>query len=283
MNTFTINTQLFASILVFSRALLLCGLMAAPTFAHSDVLLAEVGGQVAIGAAEDLDMEEGGPFFDLETRVFEGVMVAGNPVLPFNFDYERDEPGFSAQPTSVVPGSNPLPVNAAVSIATANVNFAGLLGNLFYWDGTGSPSFVTATSTQPNVVSTFDDPNFGITGPSGGMDDHPLFSINLPGAGTPANGVYVAAYTANVAGLAGSEPFYFVWLVDDLLVDGEAAEELEELLEAFENGGPEPIFGGKNFAFFEEGVEYVEATIPEPTSVVLAALALGAGWFIRKR
>jgi hypothetical protein len=42
-------------------------------FAHSDIFLTNVGGQVAVGGANDL---EGAPFFELTTHVFEGVMVS---------------------------------------------------------------------------------------------------------------------------------------------------------------------------------------------------------------
>lgn len=244
-----------------------------PASAHSDIFLAEVGGQVAVGAAADLDGLEGGPFYDLETRVFEGVMVAGG-TPPFFFDYQRAEPGFNAAPTSVVAGSNPLPANAAASLAFAPVTLAGQSSQLFYWDGTGAVDFQPVISPP---VSAVDNPNFGTTGGSGGMDEHPLFAINTPGISIPADGVYVMGLSASVAGLTDSTPFAIVWLVDQLLVDDDAAEELEGLLEAFEGGGDEPVFGGKNFAFYEEGVEFVAESIPEPTGLGLMCSMLLSG------
>ena len=57
---------------------------------------------------------------------------------------------------------------------------------------------------------------------------------------------------------------------------------MEELFEAFEEGGPAPIFGGKDFSFFEEATSFVEASVPEPSSMLLASLA-ALGFVLNKR
>jgi MYXO-CTERM domain-containing protein len=61
-----------------------------------------------------------------------------------------------------------------------------------------------------------------------------------------------------------------------LITNEDDVEELEELLEAYEEGGPAPVFGGKDFSFFEEAVEYVESIVPEPSSAGLAGMAVVA-------
>ena len=62
-----------------------------------------------------------------------------------------------------------------------------------------------------------------------------------------------------------------LFLADALLVDEDAAEELEEALEAGDF-----IVHGKDFRFFEEAVEYVQSTVavPEPGSLVLVGIGL---------
>jgi hypothetical protein len=72
-------------------------------------------------------------------------------------------------------------------------------------------------------------------------------------------------------------------LKDDLIASEADAAELEELSEAFDNGGPEPVFAGKNFAFFEEAVEFVAGQVPEPASASIAGLAAMALLAARRR
>jgi hypothetical protein len=116
----------------------------------------------------------------------------------------------------------------------------------------------------------FTDP----TSSDGALHVHPAYQLNRSGAGVPADGVYVAALTASVAGMDDSEPFYLVMLVDQLLVDDDAAEGLEE---TFEAGGTFYEAVGKDFGFYEEAVGYVETNVavPEPGAGALGILTAG--------
>lgn len=246
---------------------------------HSDVLLRSDGTQVLIGAAEDIDMEEGGPFFNLDTTTFEGVFLApAAPTPPFNFDFERDEPGFFNSPAATV-GQN-LPGNADVSIELTAFSLPSGTDDTFYWDGTGEVDFQPLSTAQSGVEFTFDfvtPAPFTTTAADGSLDDHPIFGLT----GGAADGVYLIGPSVTVGDLDASDPFYMAWLASSALSTEELAEELEEALEVFEEGGPDPVVGGVNFAFFEEAVEFAEA-IPEPTSAVLGALAL-VGLVARRR
>lgn len=239
--------------------------------AHSDVLLRSDGSRVVVGAAEDVDGEEGGPFFDLDTFVFEGVFL--NPAIPtppFGFDFERDEPGFFSG-TSVTVGQD-LPANADVSLSPAPISLPTGTDSVFYWDGAGEVDFQPLASAQPGVSFALDSPTFGSTSAASFLDDHPLFGLT----GGAADGVYLASFSAGVEGLEASTPFLTVWLAHTSLVDEATAETLEEALEEYEEGGPEPVVGGVNFAYFEEAVEFAQ-TVPEPSALLVAGLAAVAG------
>jgi hypothetical protein len=240
--------------------------------AHSDFFLTNVGGRVAVGGANDL--ETASPTFDLDTKVFEAVLVTGFP-LPL-VDYGRGEPGVFALPAgspNFPTGATALVGNAAVSFNSAAFMLNGQTDSLFHWDGSGAVDFRSVGTTQPDVAFSIDptplsDPTSG----DGALHVHPAYQLNRSGIGVPADGVYVAALTASVAGMDDSEPAYLVMLVDQLLVDDDAAEGLEE---TFDAGGTFYEAVGKDFGFYEEAVEYVEANVavPEPGAGVLGILA----------
>ncbi|MGL4513492.1 MAG: PEP-CTERM sorting domain-containing protein [Lacipirellulaceae bacterium] len=254
--------------------------LASPTFAqHSDVLVRVGGGQTLVGGAIDLESEEGGPFFNLEARVFEGVFVnPAMPTPPFGFDFERDEPGFYNDPTVTV-GDN-LPANTGLTLREDAFVLASGVDTTFFWSGAGEVDFQPLSRAQPGVDLTFapasPDP-FASTDTTGFVDDHPLFGLT----GGAADGVYLSRVRLTASGFGESEPFYFVWLASSVLTSDLDAEELEGLLEEFENGGPAPVFGGVDFSFYEEAVEFA-AAIPEPSSIVIAALGL-IGFACRSR
>ena len=101
------------------------------------------------------------------------------------------------------------------------------------------------------------------------LHEHPVFTIDNGGAGVPLDGVYLIAPTATVAGLTDSQPVYMVWLVDALFDEEDAAEGLEASLEQGQT-----VYLGKDFAFFEQAVDYVQnQLVPEPTSGLLSLLA----------
>ena len=243
-----------------------------PAFAaaqHSDVLLRSDGAQVVIGAAADLDAEEGGPFFDLETNVFEAVLLNPEvPSPPFFPDFETDEPGFFTSPS--VPVGQNLPANSLVTLTPSAFSVGAGNDTLHFWDGSGEVDFQPISVAQPGVTFEavedepllVDDVNF--------LDGHPIWSL----FGGAADGVYLTSYTASAPGLEASDPFFLVFLAESDLMLESQAEAVEEALEELEENGTPAIVGGIDFSFFEEAVEFVEA-IPEPTSLVLAALGLG--------
>lgn len=243
-------------------------------FAHSDVFLTNVGGQVTVGGANDLDSAN--PFYELTTHVFEGVMVTGYPPLGSN-DYGRGEPGFFA----LADGSADLPSGAAALAPNADVTINlpaftinGNSDTLFHWDGLGAVDFQpVATSSQPSVILSLDPNPIDSTASDGFLHAHPAYELDNGGTGVPADGVYLAAPTTSVAGMTDSEPFYLVWLVDHSLVDDDTAEGLEGILES---GGTYYPDVDKDFGFYVDAVDYVRTTfqVPEPTSRLLGVLAL---------
>jgi hypothetical protein len=239
---------------------------------HSDIFLASVGGQVAVGGANDLGTVDEN--YDLTTRLFEGLMVPDFP--PFDpADYGRDEPGVVALPAGHLgfpAGASALPTNAAVSVSFPTFTVAGNVDSLFYWDGVGSVDFEPASIAQPGVSFSLDNDPIGNTSDDGDLHVHPAFQIDNGGAGVPDDGVYLVAPIASVVGLDDSERFYMVWLVDALITDDEAAEEVEEAIEA---GTFEAL--GKNFEYFEHAAEYVQSNliVPEPVSGAIIAIAMG--------
>jgi hypothetical protein len=266
----------------FTKVFALCAVacFTAGAAAHSDVLLRAQGGKVVIGAADDLAAEEGGPFFDLDTKVFEGVFInPAMPTPPFGYDFERTEPGFFS--AAGLPVGDDLPANADIALSLSSFSIGAANDLAFYWDGTGEVDFQPLSIAQPGVSFTFAPMSptpFASTDGSGAVDDHPLFGLT----GGAADGVYLVSPVVSVTGLIDSDPFYMVWLASSVLVDDETAEELEGALELYEEGGPDPIVGGVNFAFFEEAVEFVGA-IPEPSTALLAMLATAVVGVTRRR
>ena len=247
-------------------------LLAVATHAHSDVFLAQVSGQVAVGGANELgEVDEN---FDLTTRVFEGVMISNFP--PFNpADYGRDEPGFVALASgnaALPPGASALSANSPVTIQLAPFTVGANSDTLFYWNGSGSVNFQPIATAQPGIGMSLDPNPIGTTSATGALHEHPAFMLDNGAAGVPADGVYLIAPTANIAGLADSQHFHMLWLVDSLLSDEDAAEGLED---TFANG--ETVYLGKDFGFFPAAISYVETNlVPEPTTGALCLLGLAS-------
>lgn len=250
---------------------------------HSDVLVTSVNGQVAIGAAEDIN----GPDedFNLDTNTFESILVPGfSPVTPA--DYESEAPGFfalnsignAAELAGL--GATALPSDTSLSIGLSNFSVDGAMSTLFYWDGTGNVDFAPA----PAGTSFAFDPaaDFATTNANGGFEDHPIYELDAA-TGVPADGVYLISPVVDVAGLTTSDNFFIVLLADALITGEDDAELVEEALEDLEEGlalDAVVDFGGgvmKDFAFYEAAVEFVEETvaIPEPTSLLLGLSSLG--------
>lgn len=278
-----VGALIFAAMTVFPVA---------AAWAHSDALLVAVGGQVVVGTAEDID----GPneAYALDAGLFESILRAGF-APPTPADYEGDEPGFfglhgvnDAGDLAAL-GASALPAGAAVSGNLTPLMVNGQLDSLFYWDGVGAVDFKPIAIAQAGVTFAFQPAAFGSTGANGDVDDHPIYQINAA-AGTPANGVYLIAPQISVAGLAASQPFYMAFLVDALIEDEDDLELVEAALEGFEEGAPDALvdFGGgvtKDFAFYEEGVEWIESNlvVPEPTACALTVVGFAAVGAFRRR
>ncbi|BBO32720.1 hypothetical protein [Lacipirellula parvula] len=264
-------------------ALSTCSLAPNSARAHSDALLTNVGGQVAVGTAADIDGPE--EAFGLHADVFEAILRSGF-APPTPADFEGDEPGFfglhgvnDAAKLAAL-GAAALPPGAAVtgSITTFTVN--GASDSLFYWNGVGAVDFQPISAAQPGVTFAFSPAAFGATGPNGALDDHPIYQINHP-TGTPADGVYLVAPTIGVAGLSDSRPFYMAFLVDALITGEDELELVEAALEGLEEEAtPDALadFGGgvaKDFAYYETSVAWIEGNlvVPEPATASLGALS----------
>jgi hypothetical protein len=259
---------------------------------HSDVLLANVGGQVDVGSASDID----GPneAIDLDATVFESILIAGF-APPTPADYETNEPGFfalhgvsdAADLTAL--GASALPGGAIVTAAAPSFTVNGNGGSLFFWNGMGAVDFQPVSVAQPGVSFAFSPPAFGTTGVNGDLDDHPVFQVNDT-AGTPGDGVYLISPTVGVAGLADSDNFFVVMLVDRLIQGEDERELVEAALEGLEEGLTTDAvvdFGGgvtKDFAFYEEAVEWVESNlvVPEPSGLAMGVAAVSA-FVLRER
>ena len=267
-----------SNVTLFSAAALLAFASCQSVSAHSDVLLTDVGGQVTIGAAADLGSS---PSFDIDTKVFESIMLPGflPPVTPP--DYQSDEPGFFGLDSSIPSeatalaglGASALPGLADVKAIATTFTIDGASSDLFFWDGTGPVDFDPAPA---GTGFTFNPSNFATTGSDGGMDDHPLFEVDAT-SGTAADGVYLISPVVAVDGIATSEKFYMAFLVDSLITGEVDAEEVEHALEELEEGLiPAAIALGKDFTFFEEAVEFAETLpVPEPSSLLLCVAGLG--------
>jgi hypothetical protein len=235
------------------------------TWAHGgggDIAVFTTNGQVDVGFAILDENDEFQIFFDSSDSVFQSILVPQPPIPNFPA-VGSIEPGYDANEGDL-PGS---------ALLTLHV------GSLSFYDGSGPvnllPAVGVSASYPPGPVAVDDQ---------GGFHAHELFGLSdLVNDGQPIpDGVYVAELSASVTGLADSNTYFMVALVDQLInndADPEgAAEQLGEMVRAFQDdplNSPEPVYGGKNFTFYAEAIEHVESlVVPEPSSIMLVAFAL---------
>ena len=219
---------------------------------HFDVFVGVSGGSTAYGG---IDVDDGD--IELNERVFEAEMAELD--LGFATIFTADEPGFNHPgPADAGFGMLPAGVSPLVELDEIFVNklpltVEGVTADLFFWDGTGSPSFAPAVGTLFDIVAGTGG-SIGTAGAGGDFDDHPEFEISTPGGGLPTPGIYLGSFNARVNSLEPTDPLFLVMGTDGL---APTDEELEELIEM--------------------GVEFVETSvIPEPASATLIGIAVVA-------
>jgi hypothetical protein len=244
----------------------------------TDTFVTNVGGQVTIGGANNL--ETASESFELTSKVFYAPMVP-NPD-PFDpHDYGFDDPGFFALGSTRVAdfpaGASPLTAGAAVTLHQPNFTIAGNTDKLFYWTGSGAVNFQPISTEQPGYAIAVGATPVGTTSnisPSdyGALHEHPGFTLDNGGPGTPANGVYLNAGSISITGLTDSKNYYYVWVIDSLIDDGDKAEELRDAL--LDHVVP-PVVEGKDFTFVNDAIGFVQnnLVVPEPGSIALVGIA----------
>ncbi len=125
--------------------------------------------------------------------------------------------------------------------------------------------------SQPGYAIGLDPNPVGTTSPTGALHEHPVFTLDNGGPGTPADGIYLSAPFVSVAGLPDSKHFFMVWIVDHLVPDQDTADALED---ALDSQNP-PIVNGKDFTYVNHAVSYVQSNlvVPEPSSFALAGVS----------
>jgi hypothetical protein len=249
--------------------------------ADSDTFVTNVGGKVTIGGANNLETVDEN--FELTSQVFYAPMVPNSP--PFDpHDYGFDDPGFFALGSTRVAdfpaGALPLPPGADVTLHIPNFTVAGNTDKLFYWNGSGAVNFQPISTTQPGYaiavgaspLGTTSSPNPPSDPSFGALHEHPGFTLDNGGPGIPADGVYLNAANISVSGLSDSKNYYYIWVVDSLINDGDKAGALRDAL--LTHADP-PIVEGKDFTFVNNAISYVQnnlVAVPEPGSIALVGI-----------
>lgn len=230
-----------------------------------DIAVFETAGQVDVGFAilDDDDIEQ--IAFDPNDSVFQAILtpLTGAPAF-IPWDFGSSEPGYDAN-------EGQLPAEAEVRW---NVQSLG------YWDGVGAAAFTPASGVEGGYA-----PQPFLTDSLGGFHAHATFGLtDLTDDLLPLpDGVYLAELTVSVTGLADSDPFYLVAMVDSVVSSQAdpiaAAEALGESTRDYLSGATTslPMLDGKNFSFYADAIQYAESlTVPEPGSALLLSLALVA-------
>jgi hypothetical protein len=255
----------FLEVLTMNRQRVICFVL----------LIMGLGNNIVVAQHSDLELFDDAGRVGVEPRIAEGEFgESPNPA------YRADEPGLESDPNELtMHGETPLPGGALVGFDVALFTLGSSTKSLFYWNGLGSPDFVSLTSPHELKISDagesfslqFDgsgsvpDFNFAVTADGSGPDlagflhhdlNFDLVDAGGTGVGSPAAGVYAFATTFRVTGLAASDPVYWV-----------LASGIEE-------------------AVHEAAIDFIARSVgivPEPTSLGLAGGALVLGLLRRSR
>jgi len=238
-----------------------------PAGAHEDVLVSQdqaANGTLIIGTYDD-----GLP----------GVADPG-PVRVFGYDTEFDgsapyfgngEPGFRARPNVEVNPFFQLPVGGGLGFNFKAFTIGIDSANLWYWDGMGSVDFDPATTHQLKwkkgaseasvTGANADVTGFNIANVSGTNTIHQHIDtfISLGASMEPTDlGIYLVAAEFTMAGHTSSDLTYFVYATLD--EGGLITEDMHD--DAID--------------WVQDNLVNAEA-VPEPSSILLGALAGGLG------
>jgi hypothetical protein len=239
-------------------AIMLAGWLGSTVLAHSDIELFDHAGQVAVAP-----------------QIAEGEFGEdGNPT------YRANDPGLESDPLELVgDGRTALPGGALVGFDLPTFTLGGSTKGLFYWDGEGSPDFVSIASPHGLKISDTTESfslqangshgaagfDFALTADGSGPDPAGFLHSHLKfdlidsvgaGVGSPAAGVYAFATTFSVTGLGDSDPVYWV-----------LASEVDE-------------------AAHQAAIDYISRSVglvPEPSTLMLPVFALLSAMAARTR
>ena len=130
-----------------------------------------------------------------------------------------------------------LPGNAQVSIHFPNFTVGSQADSMFYWDGNGAVDFQPISTTQSGVaMSLLPSTPLDTTEADGSLHQHSAWKLNLGSLGSPvpADGMYLLSPTASVAGLADSNRFFTLFLVDHNITTEDDAGALKDGLDSGE-------------------------------------------------
>ena len=120
------------------------------------ILLSALLGSAALAQHSDIELFDDAGQVAAEPRIAEGEFgEVPNPA------YRADEPGLESDPDELaVHGETPLPGGALVGFDVAAFTLGGSTKSLFYWDGAGSPDFVSVRTPHELKISDRDGVHF---------------------------------------------------------------------------------------------------------------------------
>jgi len=278
MNSMTLRSVLVSCLLV---SVLRSGMAEE---VHYDVFVTSSGTSLVIGGYDDVNTVAVIP--EGQVRVFGGHVVGSGTTGPYESE-APGEPGFRASTQATL--NNPAlttPANTytALSGSTAltftfePMSIDSQARNLFFWDGAGAVAFAPVASSVSlglqkqgggGWLASINGGSAGVisgntiqaTGPTGSVHTH-LFTLIDDAGAAPGQGFYLYSLRMHMNGYESSDPLYFVFgALDPLNLAPQFAD-----LAAFEAA----------HGLAEGWVESNLVAVPEPSTVVLAALGFAA-------